>query len=113
MILDRHYNRNLKTTSPVVVDYERNSTIVEGNEVVSFVEVDNRKRVIANGSEADWKLNNMLKAGINPATGIHTGNTTRLAGLNDLNTFKVATDKLLNQFRRLKNLLKNLLKNNL
>lgn len=94
MILDRHYNRKLKTTSPVVVDYERKSSIVEGNEVVTFVEVDNRKRVIANGSEADWNLNNMLKAGINPNTGIHTGNNTRLAGINDLNVFKEATNKL-------------------
>lgn len=94
MILDRHYNRNLNTASPVVIDFERKSSIVEGNEIVTFVEVDNRKRVIANGSEVDWKLNNMLKAGINPATGIHTGNNTRLAGINDLNAFKDATDKL-------------------
>lgn len=95
MVLERHYNRKLKTYSPEVKDYERVSKMVNGNEVVSFVEVDNHKRVIANGCEADWKLNNMLKAGINPNTGIHTGNNTRLAGINELNMFKEATNKLI------------------
>lgn len=94
MVLERHYNKKLNTCSPEVKDYERIIKMVNENEVVTFIEVDNHKRVIANGCEADWKLNNMLKAGINPQTGIHTGNNTRLAGINELNIFKVTTDKL-------------------
>ena len=94
MILDRHYNKKLNTVSPLVTDFERKSTIVDGNEIVTFIEVDNRKRVIANGSESDWKLNYMLKAGINPSSGIHTGSTTRLAAFDDLNVFKALTDEI-------------------
>lgn len=94
-LLSRLYSRSICTLSPCVVDYERKVSYVDGNEVITFEKVDNRKRVIANGTVAYWSLANLIKAGINPNTGIHTTSPTRLDGLGELNLFGAVADKIL------------------
>lgn len=94
-LLSRLYSKKVNTQSPCMDDYERKVSIVDGNEVITFEKVDNRARVIANGNAAYWTLSNMIKAGINPNTGIHTTSTTRLEGMTELNRFNDAADEIL------------------
>lgn len=95
-LLSRLYSRGICTVSPCVDDFERKVSIVDGNEVITFEKVDNRQRVLANGTVAYWSLSNLIKAGINPNTGIHTSPSSRLDGLGELNLFGAAADQILN-----------------
>lgn len=80
-VLSRHRKMSLDTKSPFIPDYERTVTEdSQGNEVISFVQVDNSKLVAANGSVDDWSLKNLMASGINPDFPIHVQSCTRLEG---------------------------------
>ena len=82
--------------SPVQPDYNR---VVqydeEGNEIVTYEEVDYPKVQASLGSWTDWSLNTLLKAGINPDFGIHTGNPTRLEGVDMIADLSAQADAIL------------------
>ena len=94
-VLSRHRTMSLDTKSPFIPDFERSVTTDEnGNEVISFVEVDNSKIVAGNGCVDDWNLKNLLASGINPAFPIHVQSCTRLEGQQQIQRLGVAIDTL-------------------
>lgn len=58
----------------------------DGEDVLVFEPVDYPAIVAANGSVDDWKLENLLKAGISPQSvgSPHTGYNSRLEGIDDV-----------------------------
>lgn len=92
------FNYDLDQSSPVVDDYMRKVNYDEdGNEFITFEKVDYPKLQKSLGSAKDWSLEALLKAGIDPKFGIHTGNPTRIEGLGELDAFTVAADTILNE----------------
>lgn len=84
--------------SPVQTDYNRQVEYDEvGNEIVSYVEVDYPKLQASLGNWQDWSLGTLMKAGINPDFPIHTGNPTRLEGLDELDAIVQSVDIMLNE----------------
>ena len=84
--------------SPIQDDYNRVVNYDElGNEYVSYEKVNYPELQASLGSWSDWSLNSLLAAGIDPAFGIHTGNPTRLEGLDSLNQMISDVDSLLNE----------------
>jgi len=81
--------------SPVQVDYERVVNYDEdGNELISYEEIDYPKIQASLGSWSNWSLEALVKAGIDPAFPIHTGNPTRLEGLDAINDFTAVADEI-------------------
>lgn len=62
----------------------------DGEDIIVFEEVDYPAIVAANGNVDDWKLENLLKAGINPqSVGTpHTGYNSRLEGIDDVHSIE-------------------------
>lgn len=97
-MITKYFNADLDKGSPVQKDFDRVVNYDdEGNEFITYVEVDYAKIVQSHGSVGDWSLNALLKAGINPQFGIHTGNPTRIEGLGDLDAFSQVADSILSE----------------
>ena len=95
-VLARLFNYDLNQCSPVRDDFDRIVNIDdEGNEFITYEKVDYPKFQKSLGSFADWSLNALLKAGINPNFPIHTSNPTRLDGLDALTAFEDMADEVL------------------
>lgn len=71
------------------VDYDEN-----GNEVVSFVEVDYPSFQASLGRIDDWSLESLLKAGVSPQFPIHTYFSTRLEAEQCINGLISQLDQL-------------------
>lgn len=95
-VLSKYFDKNVNQSSPVQKDYNRVvNHDAEGNEFISFVEVDYPTIQASHGKVGDWSLDSLLKAGINPNFAIHTGNPTRLDGLDTVNAAIAEADAIL------------------
>ena len=95
MVLDCYFSAGIDQSSPIQKDYNRVVNYDdEGNEFITWEEVDYSKIVKSLGSVADWSLNALLKAGINPNFSISTGNPTRLEGLGVIDDAQAYVDAL-------------------
>ena len=96
--LARLFNYELDQSSPVQDDVARIVNYDEdGNEFITYEKVDYPKLQRSLGSVLDWSLSALLKAGVNPNFPIHTGNSTRLDGLDALTAFENMADEVLSQ----------------
>lgn len=98
-VLSKYFNVGRSQSSPIIPEYQRVSNIDEkGIEYVSYVPFDLTTVTRGNGSVNDWKLNNLIRAGINPAQfNIHTGNVSRIEGIGDLTSIMGDLDAFLNE----------------
>lgn len=97
-VLEKYFNSSVSHTSPVIDEVERKVDYDEkGNEIVSFVPVDTKKIIASNGKVDVWKLDNLIKAGINPQSmSIHTGLVSRVEGASVVNDFEKVVDAFVN-----------------
>ena len=94
----KNFNTECNQCSPVQKDYDRVVNIDdEGNEYITYVEVDYPKIQQSHGSVSDWSLDALLKAGINPNFSIHTGLNTRLEGASTVSQFESSAEEILSQ----------------
>lgn len=95
-VLSKYFSKSVNQASPVQKDYNRVVNYDEdGNEYITFVEVDYEKFQKSLGTVDMWSLDSLLKAGVNPNFPIHTGNTTRLEGLSSLSEYEAVADAIL------------------
>lgn len=95
-VLSAYFDKNVNQSSPVQKDYERVVNYDEdGNEFITYVEVDYPTLQASNGVVEDWSLKALLAAGINPNFGIHTGNPTRIEGINALNDAAAVAEQII------------------
>lgn len=81
--------------SPIVLDYRRVDSFDDvGKAYTAFIPCSCKDVTRELGSVENWSLQKLVKAGIDPNTGIHTGYATRLDGLNDLASFSNMADSL-------------------
>lgn len=93
-----YFNSEVKQQSPVQEDVARKAQYDEdGNEFVVYEKVDYPKFQQSLGSVDNWSLNALLAAGINPDFPIHTGNGTRLEGLNSIAEFDAMANEILSE----------------
>lgn len=86
-VLKKYFDKKSCHGTPIQVDMARVVKYDEdGTEFVTYEKVDYPKIVASNGNVADWSLESLLKAGVNPGFSIHTGFNTRLEGLDTLNS---------------------------
>ena len=98
-VLSKYFDKSVGQCSPVQLDYKRTvSYDAEGNEIVMYTEVDYPTFQASLGVVKDWSLDALLKAGVNPNFSIHTGNPTRLEGLDSLDSFMSQADEILEDF---------------
>lgn len=84
--------------SPVQPDYNRVVNHDEyGNEIISYEEVDYPKVQASLGRWTDWSLDSLIKAGINPDFAIHTGNPTRLEGIDQIGAWSDAAEGIISE----------------
>lgn len=92
--LKKHFSKSINQCSPAQKDYVRVVKTDGDTEVIEWKEVDYRKLQRSLGTIGDWNLDTLLKAGVNPDFPIHTGNGTRLEGLNSLKDFEAEADAI-------------------
>ena len=94
-LIEKMFNYELDQRSPIQKDVWRKVDHDEdGIEIISWPEVDYEKLQQSLGTVDDWKLENLLKAGIDPSFSIHTGYNTRLEGVNDINNIEKNLDEI-------------------
>lgn len=82
--------------SPRAVDMKRVENVdADGVSFVSFVPCDLNEIRKSNGSVSLWSLDSLVKAGIDPKFGIHTGNNTRLEGVQTVADASAVLDSIL------------------
>ena len=97
-VLSKYFCKDLDISSPIQVDVARKVNYDEdGNEFITYEEVDYPKLQQSLGKVSDWSLDSLLKAGINPNFSIHTGNSTRLEGIDTLQQFDAIADSILSE----------------
>lgn len=67
----------------------------DGNEIITYEEFDYPSFQDSLGVVENWSLESLLKAGVNPNFPIHTGNPTRLDGIDVVNQAAAIADSLL------------------
>lgn len=97
-VLQTHVIKGVNQFSPSIGDVER---VVDygkdGEELISFKPVDYPKLSASHGVVGMWSLDNMLKAGINPNSSIHTGFNSRLDGVSAVNEFDSSAEKIISE----------------
>lgn len=95
-MIKKYVSSKVDQRSPVQPDFKRVVNIDdEGNEFITYEEIDYPKYQKSLGSVADWSLESLLKAGIDPGFPIHTGYNTRLEGVDDVNSMIDEIDAML------------------
>lgn len=95
-MVTKYFDKSVPVSSPIQKDYNRVVNYDEnGNEYITYEEVDYPSIQEANGEAANWQLNALLKAGINPNFSIHTGNNTRLEGIGTVKQAEAIADAIL------------------
>lgn len=95
-VLTAHFDPSVNQCSPVREDYARVVNYDEdGNEIVTFKLVDYPSIQESHGKVSDWSLEALLKAGVNPNFPIHTGNPTRLEGIDTVNDLAAYAEQML------------------
>ncbi len=80
-VLISQVNPNVPICGPDMDCYEPSVKVDEnGVQNVVFKKVDHRERVKKNGKFNDWKLENLVAAGVDPRFPIHTSPSNRLEG---------------------------------
>lgn len=80
-VLKAYFDKKVNQESPVCPDFVRKVNYDKnGNEFITYEEFDYPTYQKSLGSVADWSLDALLKAGIDPAFPISTTNPTRLDG---------------------------------
>lgn len=97
-VLQTHVIKDVNQCSPSVGDVER---VVDygkdGEELISYKPIDYPKLCSSHGVVDMWSLDNMLKAGINPNSSIHTGLNSRLDGVSAVNEFDSSAEKIISE----------------
>lgn len=97
-VLSAYFDSSLNQASPVQKDFNRVVNYDEnGNEYITWEEVDYPSIQAANGLVSDWSLDSLLKAGIDPGFPIHTGSPTRLEGIGVINNAAAIADEILSE----------------
>lgn len=97
-VLSAYFDPEVNQCSPVQKDYKRVVNYdKDGNEVITYVEVDYSSIQAANGSAKDWSLVSLLKAGVNPNFPVHTGLPTRLEGIGVVDEAAAIADSILSE----------------
>lgn len=95
-ILKKYFDKSVNLSSPVQKDYNRVVNYDEnGNEFITYEEVDYPAIQKSNGTVDMWELNSLLSAGINPNFPIHTGSNTRLEGVGVVKQAEAIADSIL------------------
>lgn len=95
-VLSAYFDSSFNQASPVQKDFNRVVNYDEnGNEYITWEEVDYSSIQNANGVVSDWSLNSLLAAGINPGFPIHTGSPTRLEGISVVDSAAAIADEIL------------------
>lgn len=68
----------------------------EGATLEKFITIDESEAIKSNGTSDMWLLGSLLKAGIDPKFGIHTGDATHLEGVDTIKQFASEADKIIN-----------------
>lgn len=97
-VLSAYFDSSLNQSSPLQKDFNRVVNYDEnGNEYISWEEVDYPSIQNSNGVVSDWSLNSLLAAGINPNFPIRTGLNTRLEGIGVVNEAASIADEILSE----------------
>ena len=92
-VLKTLFNKLVNQSSPIQEDYNR---VVnhdeEGNEFITYEPVDYKALQAELGYVGMWSLEALMKAGVDPAFPIHTGNQTRLESFDDLQSIINSVD---------------------
>jgi len=97
-VLKAYFDESVEQRSPVQIDYNRIVKYDEnGNEVITYQEVDYPSFQKSLGKAFNWKLEELMKAGINPDFPISTGYGTRLEGVGVIADFASNADAILNE----------------
>lgn len=88
-VLESHYDKKRNGFSPTCPTFDMHEVFAEdGSRSVIFKETDLQKEIMEpNGKYENWKLDSLLRAGINPNTGINTSPSSRIevgASINEL-----------------------------
>lgn len=95
-VLKKLFNMSLSQESPVQTDLTRTVKYdEEGNEIITYEKTDYPFIQKSHGKLSDWSLNALLKAGINPNFGIHTGLPTRIEGVSTVNEASAVAEQIL------------------
>lgn len=97
-VLKAYFNDTVNQCSPSRGDVQRVVNYDEdGNEYITYEPIDYPALLASRGSVSDWSLDSLLKAGIDPKFGVHTGLNTRLEGVSIVDSFAAAADTMLSQ----------------
>ena len=99
-VLEKYFNSEVSHVSQVIPEFTRVVEVDEdGNEYISFIPLDTEKIIKSNGTVADWQLNALLKAGINPeGMSIHTSSSvSRIEGAGTISQIERDLDAILNE----------------
>lgn len=84
-VISSQFNYELNQYSPVIDEY--NAVVKcdeDGKEDVVYEKADLPSIVKSHGDADDWKLNRLLKAGINPDFSIHTSAPSRIESASEV-----------------------------
>ena len=96
-VLASYFNLGINQNSPVSDVYILALRETEDGTELVPQKVDYPAIQQSHGTVDDWSIDNLIKAGIDPASmHISTGYATRLDGLNDLSAFESAADAIFN-----------------
>lgn len=95
-VLKMYFDKSVNQCSPVAVDYNRVVNYDEdGIQFITYEKVDLAKFQQSLGLVDNWSLDSLVKAGIDPRFGIHTGFNTRLEGIGMLDGLISYADSVL------------------
>lgn len=95
-VLKKYFDGSINQSSPVQKDYARIVRHDEnGEEFITWEAVDYKSLQKSHGTVDFWSLEAMLKAGINPNMPIHTGVSTRLEGISQVEAAAAVADSIL------------------
>lgn len=80
---------------PIRGDVRRTVTKIDGVDIPMFKEVDYPSLTAKLGSADDWQLNKLVRAGVDPKFPIHTGQPTRLEGVNTVQEAVKMADEII------------------
>lgn len=98
MSVQKHLFNPISQFSPVIPTYDLQKCYdEEGNVIMTWEKTNGDSLIRANGSADLWSLDALMKAGINPESmHIHTGYSTRLDGINDLQSVAAEVEAAVN-----------------
>lgn len=94
-VLEKYFDDSVNQQSPIEIDYVRKVEHDEkSGEYIVFEPFDYADYQKSLGPVANWSLEALLKAGIDPSFAIHTGLNTRLEGISTIENAAAIADDL-------------------